>query len=152
MVCLAFSCLAVVVRRPGGGGYRHLPFADASRLPFERYARPFGGCATFDSSDEARERPLQPRLLCRYAFWPGFRQWFACCCPDFRSWPCSCLLHRYLRPLPYYLLPEDYVRLHFRICFQPFPPRRQEAGSHLLLRLLHFRVPFQLDRRLHPGD
>src|SRR6266540_1576559 len=89
-VRLAFSCLAVVPS--GQGDFLHLPLVDAS-LPFERYARPFGDHAQpswvgpiFDSWYEAREQcHLQLRLLCRYSFWPGFPQWFACCCPDFRS-------------------------------------------------------------------
>src|SRR4030095_11622837 len=77
-VRLAFSsCLAV--GHLSGGGDSRLPFADVS-LPFERYARPFGDYATFDSSHEAHDRRhLRLRLPCRYAFWPGFPQRFACC-------------------------------------------------------------------------
>src|SRR6266487_3102717 len=80
-VALVFSCCLAVVRRSAWGDYLRLPFADVS-LPFERYARPFGDYATFDSWYEARERRhLQLRLLCRCAFWPGFPQRFF----DFRS-------------------------------------------------------------------
>src|SRR6266567_3010805 len=106
-VRLAFSsCLAVVVL-PGGGDYLRLPFADVS-LPFERYARPFGDYATFDSSHGVRERRLQPQLLCRYAFWPGFPRRFACC-RDFRPWPCPA-------PAPWRLSSDS-----FPILFSPLP-------------------------------
>ena len=149
-VDLVSSCLAVV---PLGQGDYLLPLADVSlpfghcALPSERYAFPSVDYATLCSSYGAREQrhlqlPLLLRLLCRYAFWPDFLRWFACCCPECRSCACSRLLHHCLPPLPYYLflLPEDYVRLRSRICF------------HRFQLPLQFRVLFRLARRLRPGD